>query len=208
MDNAKKYSEVGVLILSGGVSSRQGSPKALLPHPAGGTFIGHLSRVYTADMDSVPVIVMNSKILDEAGNELSRENTKAVLISNSDPERGRFYSLKLGLQVLQHYNFVIIHPVDNPEVVTGLAGKLIDICPEKGYSVPVFQGKGGHPVCLSKYVVNALLDKLNDCNLRQLLGAFERAEVAAGSEVLLNIDTPELYQQYMQESIFQAVEYR
>jgi CTP:molybdopterin cytidylyltransferase MocA len=208
MDNAKKYSEVGVLILSGGVSSRQGSPKALLPHPAGGTFIGHLARAYAADLDSVPVVVMNSKILDEAGNELSRENSKVVLISNSDPERGRFYSVKLGFKVLQHCDFVIIHPVDNPEVVTGLTKNLAVACPAIGYSVPVYKGKGGHPVCLSKYVVNALLDKPDVSNLRQLLGAFEREEVAAGSEVLLNIDTPGLYQQYVQESSLQTAEFR
>lgn len=54
----------GLLLLSGGQSRRMGVPKHALPHPEGGTWGGHLVRVFRTVCPEGPVVVLGEPLSD------------------------------------------------------------------------------------------------------------------------------------------------
>ena len=56
--------ETGLLLLTGGRSSRMGEPKHLLEHPSGGTWGGHLVRVFASVCPHGPTCVLGDPIPD------------------------------------------------------------------------------------------------------------------------------------------------
>ncbi len=57
----------GLLLLSGGQSRRMGEPKHSLAHPEGGTWGGHLVRVFEAVCPGGPVVVLGEPLPDRPG---------------------------------------------------------------------------------------------------------------------------------------------
>ncbi len=56
--------ETGLLLLTGGRGSRMGVPKHLLDHPAGGTWGGHLVRVFASVCPKGPICVLGEPLPD------------------------------------------------------------------------------------------------------------------------------------------------
>ena len=54
----------GLLLLSGGVGRRMGAPKHALAHPGGGSWGGHLVKVFTAVFPSGPVVILGDPLPD------------------------------------------------------------------------------------------------------------------------------------------------
>ena len=54
----------GLLLLSGGKGSRMGAPKHALDHPEGGSWGGHLARVFEAVFPGAPIQVLGEPLLD------------------------------------------------------------------------------------------------------------------------------------------------
>ncbi|MDP1831018.1 MAG: NTP transferase domain-containing protein [Geothrix sp.] len=54
----------GMLLLSGGAGSRMGAPKHALDHPAGGSWGGHLVRVFGSVFPGAPVLVLGDPLPD------------------------------------------------------------------------------------------------------------------------------------------------
>lgn len=73
----------GLLLLSGGRSRRMGAPKHALGHPAGGTWGGHLVRVFESVFPGSPILVL--------GDPLPDRPELAVL---SDPREGPATALR------------------------------------------------------------------------------------------------------------------
>lgn len=56
--------EAGLLLLSGGRSRRMGAAKHALAHPAGGTWGGHLARVFESVFPGAPIRVLGAPLSD------------------------------------------------------------------------------------------------------------------------------------------------
>jgi len=56
--------KAGLLLLSGGAGSRMGTPKHALDHPAGGSWGGHLVRVFEAVFPGAPIQVLGEPLPD------------------------------------------------------------------------------------------------------------------------------------------------
>ena len=54
----------GLLLLSGGAGRRMGAPKHALPHPGGGSWGGHLVRVFEAAFPAGPILVLGEPLPD------------------------------------------------------------------------------------------------------------------------------------------------
>src|SRR3954466_494427 len=81
------------LILAAGESSRMGRPKALLPW-RGGTFLSGAIRGLNPYTDLVIVVGgANSKQIEPIVDAHA-----GFLVTNTDPSRGQFSSLQIGLQ--------------------------------------------------------------------------------------------------------------
>ena len=57
-------SQAGLVLLTGGQGSRFGAPKHLQPHPEGGTWGGHLVRVFEGLCPGCPVLLLGEPLPD------------------------------------------------------------------------------------------------------------------------------------------------
>ncbi|MBI4648057.1 MAG: NTP transferase domain-containing protein [Bacteroidia bacterium] len=187
-----------VIILAAGNSERMGFPKAFLKWDKNTDFIEKIIRQYI-NFGSAKIVV----ILNEKNYEIFRAKSYHTLnnvqpIVNSFPEHGRFYSVKLGLSNIGDSDYCFVQNVDNPFIITALLNKLFDSRVSDSYITPVYKGKGGHPVLLSRKIIKDISEIAEDnLNLKEILSKYRRIEVESGSPVVLyNINTMDDYLRY------------
>ncbi|MFA4852313.1 MAG: NTP transferase domain-containing protein [Bacteroidales bacterium] len=195
----KPYPHIGapVIILSAGLSLRMGQWKALLPYKNGKTFLEKIILEYVHFGTAGIILVVNKMLKNEMIiSPLLMD--KVRLIINPKPEKGRWSSLWLGLNALDHKNSCYIQNVDNPFVSTDLLQDLEAKIMKDNYVVPVFKGKGGHPVLLGQEIMKYILSLDEaDRDLRELLNKFRRTEVETNDKnILMNINSMEEYRKY------------
>lgn len=195
MKSALSHKNISCLVLSGGLSKRMSSHKALLPFSEKETFIEHIINVYRSVGIEKVVVVLNEAIQSDF---LKSERKKIQCIINDVPEKGRLYSIQLGLSGTTETDFVFIQDVDNPFVTAELIHQLIASGKKGDYITPVFNNKGGHPVLISSEVRQGILDRKNDeQSLRDVLSDFKRFKVNTSDECILrNINTRRDYEKY------------
>ena len=181
-----------VVILAAGNSSRMGSPKAFLEWNNGKTFLEKIVEVYLKFGCKEVIVVLN-----EETNQIFLERKLAIssqikIAVNKHVDYGRLYSIQCGISEVTN-SFCFIQNIDNPFVEVDLLNELYQLKNEKGFALPVFNGKGGHPVLLIKEIIDFIkkadikIEKLNE-----ILKLFKRVELPWDNEnILNNINTPE-----------------
>ncbi|PHQ36906.1 molybdenum cofactor guanylyltransferase [Rhodopirellula bahusiensis] len=114
---------LGVL-LAGGLSSRMGTPKALLPHPNGGTFLTHsLNRLQSVCADDVVV-----NLASQADRDPFRLPASVASISDSLPALGPAMGVCVGMLHAESngYQGCLFTPVDLPDLLAGDLTSLIN----------------------------------------------------------------------------------
>ncbi len=191
-----KRNKTAALILSGGKSERMGTPKLWLHTSDDISFASQLISSFQAAGVSEIYFVVNSEHLGypwcEEANLLKEQ---CHLISNSNPDYGRMHSIQLGLKEMKDVEQLFIHNVDSPaissETISTIAAKKV----EGKYIIPSFNKKNGHPILLSKIIVDSIKNLDNrEQNLRVVLKTFERITLEVDDEMILkNINTPSDY---------------
>ncbi len=180
------------VILAGGESKRMGYPKIWLKDGENDLIVEKLIQPFRNFGCSKIVLIINHAFCQSPWNSnLERIASLATIVKNHQPEKGRFVSLKLAAEQLISSNFVFIQNVDNPFVNLKLLEMLAANRSENGYSVPTFNGKGGHPILVSGKIINEInkLENIN-FNLRDILKHFKRKDVPVPwKNVLANINT-------------------
>ncbi len=180
------------IILAAGESSRMGRTKALLDG-AGGTMLKRACQPYLA-LGTSPLVV--------TGYAASLVETHArtigvPFIRNPAPSRGMDSSVRVGLRrIHRNVDLVFVQPVDcpgvEPHTLQELASTLLAF-PDAVGAKPIFRGRGGHPLVLSRTAWSVMLSTRRKWNLRQLLHHFGprilRVETNDAA-VILDIDTP------------------
>lgn len=144
------------VILSGGASRRMGTPKALLRFQ-NETFLDRLIRLFSSVCDPVIVVVGLHAGQIQSGIERGRDVLFAV---NPDPDRGMLSSLQCGLALApREAGAAMFSPVDHPHLEPATLATLAarfraDRAP---VTVPTYGGEHGHPVCISRSVLDELL---------------------------------------------------
>jgi molybdenum cofactor cytidylyltransferase len=127
-----------------------GRPKALLDY-RGETFVGRLIRVFSKFCD--PVIVAlghNAAAL--------REHISAQTVVNPDPDRGQLSSLQTALAELpKDATAFLFIPVDCPTVREETVARLLTEIPRHPLVIPRFHGRRGHPVGVSRSLLQDFL---------------------------------------------------
>ena len=191
-------SDISAIILGAGHSRRFGYPKASLDFDPERNFLQQLIHVFSEYRCGQIVGVINRDV-----EEIYKKNTvifpeNVTLAVNPFPEKGRLFSLKTGLDQLNNAESVFIANVDNPFLDSFILDELTRNREKADCIVPVFSGRGGHPVLISKRIVNAVLRSKNeDIKLSEFLQNFGcfRLETAE-DRILININTQEDYQRY------------
>lgn len=194
------------LILSGGASRRMGSPKALLPI-YNETFIDRLTAVLGGACSPMIAVLGHSAREIQAG---MRTTDRVRLVINPEPERGMLSSLQCGLRaIVESVDAVIFTPVDYPAIQATTVDLLARAFCTHGapVTVPVHEGKRGHPVCLSRAVVAELLALPVTAQARDVVRAYrgqtQLVEVRDAG-ILNDIDSPEEYRALTSQLSFGA----
>jgi CTP:molybdopterin cytidylyltransferase MocA len=197
-DNSK-----GVIILSGGYSSRMNYPKAYLIYKEK-TFLETIVESYVNIGFKNIIVVMNNDFCSNEWNSFLKPiRQHATIIVNNHPERGRLYSLKLAASEMKDVDYCFIQNVDNPFIEEKTIFMLWINRNEKGYATPVFKGKGGHPVLVSKAVIKHILSLVNnEKTLKEALKGFDKRTVETDDKrILININTMDDYEKYIQNKL-------
>ncbi|MDP1622848.1 MAG: NTP transferase domain-containing protein [Bacteroidales bacterium] len=181
------------IIPAAGISGRMGSDKALLPDGHGMTFAGNLVKSFL-DHGCNPVVM----VVNEQFDTSCFDEKNLVMVVNRNLERGRSWSIQLGLKVVPEGKVCFIQNIDNLFVAPSLLDLLLASVSSGNYSVPVCKGRGGHPMLLGGGVVD-FFRKLKDIpDFRQELKRFTRVEVPFPDErILWNINTPADYHEFI-----------
>ena len=192
--------DIYCVILSGGKSSRMNTHKALLPFNEHHNFLQHIVNVYLqAGIRSV-ILVKNIKM---DLSSIQEQKKMFTAVANPFPDKGRLYSVQLGLAAMPGNGYCFIQNIDNPFVSEHLIKALIETKTQAYCITPEYKGTGGHPVLISPAIVNYLLN-ITEYNqtLKEVLNGFSRHKVKTDDgNCLININTPENYQYYFPGNI-------
>jgi molybdenum cofactor cytidylyltransferase len=195
--NNEDKSPWAAVVLSAGNSSRMHQHKALLQFDLQNTFIQKIVREYISAGCSHIVIVVNESNMELISRQFEHSvGLKPILVLNKHPEYERFYSVQLGLQACDTYENCFIQPCDNPFVTADLINGMLDFQAEGCYTTPVFKEKKGHPILLSRHIMNEICAaKEHDGNLKYFLRKYSCRDFETGDQgILTNINDLNDYQ--------------
>jgi molybdenum cofactor cytidylyltransferase len=192
---------VSGVILAAGRSQRMGRPKALLPI-FGTTFLEHIvHQVRASRLVDVKIVLGHRPeiILDRL------PDLKAATVINSRYLEGQLSSLQAGIRALEPENCdgLMLFLVDHPLVESSLIDELIGCFSQGDHPmvIPTFQGRRGHPVLFAKGLFPELLAASPAegavAVVRQHRRQIRHLEWKS-DEILIDVDTPEAYQRWIQ----------
>jgi molybdenum cofactor cytidylyltransferase len=186
---------LAAVILSGGTSSRMGSPKALLPYQ-GRPFLEHLLAVVRN-----PKIAVRRVVLGAHAEEITRAiplDGSEILI-NQEWQKGQLSSIRAGLRSLPAgTDGLLLCLIDHPLISVSLVDGLIDqfYATRAPIVVPVFEGQRGHPVIFSSALYGELQKAPDELGARSVVWAHakEVGEFHTLEEgCVLNLNDPETF---------------
>jgi len=188
---AEKYS-ASAIVLAAGYSRRMGRDKFSIRMPGGFTMIENIIEKYLAFGCSEMVVVANPDNIVSIEDFVRKFPVGISVVINPEKESNKLKSLIYGCKAITGSLPVFIQPVDNPFIQNTTLEKMCQSLDDWDYAYPVFENKGGHPVLLSKRLVDILLkEAVNEATLRNFLNKFQGKKVEAlDKSVLININTP------------------
>lgn len=171
-------SKIFGLVLAAGYSSRMGDFKPLVLYDQK-PFIEHIINKLAVVCDEILIVKgFNGYVLEDSVKVIY--NGKPIMkkidfIHNKDFEKGMFSSVQCGLKELfpkiQEDDYVMLHLVDQPHISEIVYEKLAHEARSSARKVilPSYEKKAGHPIMLSKSIVEKIIDAPVSDNLRDIL---------------------------------------
>jgi molybdenum cofactor cytidylyltransferase len=162
-----------------------------------------VSALEEAGIDPVVVVVG----AEPAEMERALARSGAQVVSNPDPGRGMFSSVRVGVASLpDRVDRFLVALADQPRVRADHLERILDEHERRaeGIAIPTHGGKRGHPVVLDGRYREAILACGGDRSLRDVIHANsgDIVEVEISSDaVIRDIDTPEQYEDEQRRSL-------
>ena len=167
-----------------------GQPKALLLWE-GETFVGRLARILAACCDRVVVVVGY-----DADAVKAAAPAGVLVAANPEPERGMLSSLQCGLRAAGDVEAAMFLPVDLGTVRGATVARIAAEAGIAPVTAPVFEGAHGHPVCISRAIIEEILALPDGSQARDVIRRHrgETRFIEVDDEgVVRDADTPEDY---------------
>ncbi len=195
------------VVTAAGASSRMGRPKGLL-RMEGLSFLERMISILESVGVDRPVGVVVGADRDVVAQEVVRLGADAI--ENLDYRTGRFSSIRRAanwaLEGPTHGGrtslSLLLWPVDCPGVAASTLMRLIEDALTYPMSnvVPVFEGKGGHPVLLCRSFLERIVAEPSEINLRDLMrnGGVDRRTVPVDDPAIHdNLNDPASYRSFL-----------
>jgi molybdenum cofactor cytidylyltransferase len=193
MNNRSELLPFSVIIPAAGNSVRMGSDKAMLMHINGETFASRMVQNYSS-FGAMPVVLI-------VNNQFAQEDLKSkrlIHVLNEHVDFGRSYSIFIGIKQVPQDFACFIQNIDNPFFETALLERMLEQSENDGFVLPVYNGRGGHPVLLGKNVVSYIQGLNEMTDFRDVLKKFKRITLPYENErILWNINTPGEYERFL-----------
>ncbi len=190
-----KYSAV---ILAAGNSSRMGVPKWSLKYDENFNFAEKIAHEFNVAGANDIALVVNAQSYEEIEKSELKFPNNLKLIKNENPEFGRFYSLKKGVEICDSDEHVCFTNIDNPFINLKILDVILGGKADYDLICPSYQEKGGHPLLISEKVIRDIVNESTiNLTLRDFLKKYDKQKIEVeDSKVLININTPEEYAHY------------
>jgi molybdenum cofactor cytidylyltransferase len=196
----KGSSRLTGIVLTAGLSSRMGSPKALLPLGGQPSLVRILREILTSELDQVILVLgAHGTFIRQALGEL-KKNNRLTLVYNPAYRQGLSTSIKKGLiRVSPHTGGVMFLMGDQPLLRASAINRLIRTFLEDSdrIVVPGYGRSPGNPVIFPLAMVPELLELSGDTGGREVMRRHQdrvRLLPIRPSRIGWDMDTPEDYQ--------------
>ncbi|HEY9695518.1 MAG TPA: nucleotidyltransferase family protein [Oculatellaceae cyanobacterium] len=191
-------SDIGLVILAAGASTRMGTPKQLLPY-RGQTLIEYIVEQAIASICD-PIIVVLGANAEHIQPKLTSFNIQTI--KNCSFAEGMSNSIRTGIEVLTAENSylkgVVLMVCDQPFVSTQLINQLVENY-RKDNSLIVaseYNGVLGVPCLFERTLFSHLMALSGDAGARKLIKGFAQDTIGVPApEVAFDLDTPADYEQ-------------
>ena len=196
----KSGSDIGIILLAAGSSSRMGESKQLLKIENEPLLLKSAQTALQSEVEKV-VVVLGS---NEANNRQIIKHLPIEIITNPDWQTGMGSSLKAGLtsllQLLPQLGAVLVMVCDQPLLTTDHLNKLLQTFKQTGSPIiaSYYSDTTGVPAIFEKSIFKKLLHLENESGAKKILSQYKELVQPVDFPMgAIDLDTPEDYKRFI-----------